>query len=312
MPENVSSPGQTVDVVLLKAAHLSAAPKQSAGAFVHARRRFLANRLALAALVVLALMVALTLCAPLIAKYITKASPTDQHLLHNFEPSSRAHWLGTDEYGRDVFTRILYGGQVSLGVAALGVLVALVVGMLTGLAAAYYGGWVDELLMRFVDLMLSIPGIFLLILIGSLIQVGPAVLALIIALLSWFGLARLVRAETLSVKRREYIEAARTLGIGDTAIMTRHILPNILHIIIVWATVAVPNFILIEAVLSFLGLGVQPPTPSWGNMLTNATQYFYKSIGLVFIPGFFITITVLALSIVGDALRDALDPRLNQ
>jgi len=167
------------------------------------------------------------------------------------------------------------------------------------------------LLMRFVDMMLSIPGIFLLILIGSLVQVGPAVLALIIALLSWFGLARLVRAETLSIKQREYVEAAHALGIGDVAIIIRHILPNILHIIIVWATVAVPNFILIEAVLSFLGLGVQPPTPSWGNMLTNATQYFYKSVGLVFIPGFFITITVLALSIIGDAMRDALDPRLD-
>ena len=142
-------------------------------------------------------------------------------------------------------------------------------------------------------------------------RVPPAVLALIIALLSWFGLARLVRAETLSIKQREYIEAAHALGIGDLAIIRRHILPNILHIIIVWATVAVPNFILIEAVLSFLGLGVQPPTPSWGNMLTNATQYFYKSVGLVFIPGFFITITVLAFSIIGDAMRDALDPRLN-
>jgi peptide/nickel transport system permease protein len=310
MPENVSSPA--AEIALLTEARVPGVQQQSASAFSRARRRFLANRLALAALLVLLVLVALTLCAPLIAKYVTKASPTDQHLLDNFEPSSKAHWLGTDEYGRDVLTRILYGGQVSLGVAALGVLVALVVGVLIGLAAAYYGGWVDELLMRFVDLMLSIPGIFLLILIGSLVQVGPAVLALIIALLSWFGLARLVRAETLSVKRREYIEAARTLGIGDAAIMARHILPNIVHIIIVWATVAVPNFILIEAVLSFLGLGVQPPTPSWGNMLTNATQYFYKSIGLVFIPGFFITLTVLALSIVGDALRDALDPRLNQ
>jgi peptide/nickel transport system permease protein len=136
-------------------------------------------------------------------------------------------------------------------------------------------------------------------------------LAVIIALLSWFDLARLVRSEALSVKQREYIEAARTVGVRDIAIILRHILPNVVHIIIVWATVAVPSFILVEAVLSFLGLGIQPPTPSWGNMLTNATQYFYKSLGLVFIPGFFITITVLAFSIVGDALRDALDPRLN-
>jgi len=307
----VSLPEQPADVALLREAGASIAQNQSVSAFVRARRRFLANRMALAALIVLSVMIALALGAPLIARYVTKASPTDQHLLDNFEPISAKHWLGTDEYGRDVLTRIVYGGQVSMGVAALGVLVALVVGTLIGLMAAYYGGWVDELLMRFVDLMLSIPGIFLLILIGSLVQVGPAVLALIIALLSWFGLARLVRAETLSIKQREYVEAAHALGIGDVAIIIRHILPNILHIIIVWATVAVPNFILIEAVLSFLGLGVQPPTPSWGNMLTNATQYFYKSVGLVFIPGFFITITVLALSIIGDAMRDALDPRLD-
>jgi len=307
----VSLPEQPANLALRGEVSAPIAQYQPVSAFVRARRRFLANRMALGALIVLTLMIALALGAPLIARYVTKASPTDQHLLHNFEPSSAKHWLGTDEYGRDVLTRIVYGGQVSMSVAALDVLVALVVGTLIGLVAAYYGGWVDELLMRFVDLMLSIPGIFLLILIGSLVQVGPAALALIIALLSWFGLARLVRAETLSIKQREYIEAAHTLGIGDAAIIRRHILPNILHIIIVWATVAVPNFILIEAVLSFLGLGVQPPTPSWGNMLTNATQYFYKSVGLVFIPGFFITVTVLSFSIIGDAMRDALDPRLN-
>jgi peptide/nickel transport system permease protein len=288
-----------------------AAPRRSAGPFKAAWRRFSANRLAVVALAILVLLILISLAAPLIATYVTKASPTDQRLLYNFEPPSAEHLLGTDEYGRDVLTRIIYGGRVSLGVAALGVLVALAIGTTVGLLAAYYGGWVDTTLMRFVDLMLSIPGIFLLILIGSLIRVGPAQLAVIIAALSWFGLARLVRAEALSVKQREYIEAARATGTSDLAILWRHILPNVLHIIIVWATVAVPEFILIEAVLSFLGLGVQPPTPSWGNMLTNATQYFYKSIGLVFIPGFFITITVLSLSLVGDALRDALDPRLN-
>jgi peptide/nickel transport system permease protein len=311
MSQNVSLPDQPADRARLRQASTAQTQYQSVSAFRRAWRRFVANRMALIALIVLVVMIMLAVCAPLISKYITKASPTDQQLLHNFEPISPKHWLGTDEYGRDVLTRIVYGGQVSMSVAALGVLVALAVGTLIGLVAAYYGGWVDELLMRFVDLMLSIPGIFLLILIGSLVQVGPAVLALIIALLSWFGLARLVRAETLSIKRREYVEAAHALGIGDVEIIIRHILPNILHIIIVWATVAVPNFILIEAVLSFLGLGVQPPTPSWGNMLTNATQYFYKSVGLVFIPGFFITITVLAFSIIGDALRDAFDPRLN-
>ena len=311
MSQNLSLPEQPADVALLGLASAAQTQYQSVSAFTRAWRRFVANRMALIALIVLVVIIAMAVCAPLISKYITKASPTDQQLLHNFEPISAKHWLGTDEYGRDVLTRSVYGGQVSMSVAALGVLVALAVGTLIGLVAAYYGGWVDEVLMRFVDLMLSIPGIFLLILIGSLVQVGPAVLALIIALLSWFGLARLVRAETLSIKQREYVEAAHALGIGDMEIILRHVLPNILHIIIVWATVAVPNFILIEAVLSFLGLGVQPPTPSWGNMLTNATQYFYKSVGLVFIPGFFISITVLAFSIIGDALRDAFDPRLN-
>jgi peptide/nickel transport system permease protein len=310
MPDIIQPAGGASAIPI--AAAISSERAARAEAIQRAWRRFVANRLALAALIVLTLLVLMALGAPLIATYVTKASPTDQRLLYNFEPPSAKNWLGTDEYGRDVFTRIVYGGQVSLGVAALGVLVALVIGSLVGLLAAFYGGWVDGLLMRFVDLMLSIPGIFLLILIGSLVQVGPAILAVIIAALSWFDLARLVRAEALSVKQREYVEAARALGVGDLAVVLRHILPNILHIIIVWATVAVPSFILIEAVLSFLGLGVQPPTPSWGNMLTNATQYFYKSLGLVFIPGFFITITVLSLSIVGDALRDALDPRLNQ
>ena len=309
MSDKLQSTGRVP--ALVSAPATSAIRPASASTFALAWRRFTANRLALAALVVLVLMVAMALGASLISTYVTKASPTDQRLLYNFEPPSAKNWLGTDEYGRDVLTRIVYGGQVSMGVAALGVLVALALGALVGLVAAYYGGWVDGLLMRFVDLMLSIPGIFLLILIGSLVQVGPAMLAVIIAVLSWFDLARLVRSEALSVKQREYIEAARAVGVGDIAIISRHILPNVLHIIIVWATVAVPSFILIEAVLSFLGLGIQPPTPSWGNMLTNATQYFYKSLGLVFIPGFFITTTVLAFSIVGDALRDALDPRLN-
>src|SRR5262249_39484317 len=178
--------------------------------------------------------------------------------------------------GRDVLTRIAYGGQVSLGVAFLAVAVALLVGTLVGAAAGYYGSWVAADLMRFVDMLLSIPRVFLLILICALFTVSPAVLAVIIALLGWCALARLLRGEILSIKQREYIEAARVLGIHDWAIIARHILPNVMHIIIVWATVAVPGFILTEAALSFLGLGVQLPTPSWGNMLTNSTRYFYK------------------------------------
>jgi peptide/nickel transport system permease protein len=289
-----------------------AEPRKSPSLWSRAWRSFRANKPALVALAITALLVLLAICAPLISRYITHLTPTDQRLLDQFDPPNAKHWLGADELGRDVLMRILYGGQVSLGVAGLAVLVALVVGTLVGALAAYYGGWVDTVMMRFVDVMLSIPAIFLLILIGTLFRVSPVVLAFIIALLGWFGLARLVRSEILSIKEREYVEAARVVGTTDWSIVTRHILPNALHIIIIWATVAVPNFILTEAAISFLGLGIQPPTPSWGNMLTNSTQYFYKSIALVFIPGFFVTITVLSLSIVGNALRDALDPRISE
>jgi peptide/nickel transport system permease protein len=289
-----------------------AAQRHGESNWARAWRRFRANKLALLALLVTLALGLLTVGAPLVSRYITHVGPADQRLLDNFATPSAEHWLGSDEYGRDVLTRIAYGGRVSLGIALLGTTVALLTGTCVGALAAYYGGWIDMVLMRFVDVMLSIPAIFLLILVGSLLPLGPVALAVIIALLSWFGVARLVRAEILSVKRRDYVDAARVVGASDWTIVTRHILPNVLHIIIVAATLAVPGFILTEAALSFLGFGVQPPTPSWGNMLTNATQYFYSSISLVFIPGFFITITVLALSTVGDALRDALDPRLNQ
>lgn len=288
-----------------------AAPRRSESNWARAWRRFRANKLALVALIISALLVLLSIGAPLVSRFITHVDPDQQSLLHNFEGPSAKHWLGTDEYGRDVLTRIAYGGRVSLGVAFLGTSVGLLVGTFVGVVSAYYGGWTDALLMRFVDVMLSIPSIFLLILLGSMFQLNPASLAITIALLSWFGLSRLVRSEVLSVKRRDYIEAAHVIGASDWTVAVRHILPNVIHIIIVAATLAIPSYILTEAALSFLGFGVQPPTPSWGNMLTNSTQYFYSSISLVFIPGFFITLTVVSLSIVGDALRDALDPRLN-
>ena len=280
--------------------------------YARAWRRFRGNRMALAGLTIATLLVLMALCAPLISRNITHVSPSKQSLVHQFDPAGRAHYFGTDEYGRDVLTRIAYGARVSLGVAFVAVLAAICLGTLVGAAAGYYGRWVETALMRFVDVMLSIPGIILLVLISALFHVGPVQLALIIAALGWFGLSRLLRSEILSIKRREYVEAARVIGASDGIIIRRHILPNVTHLIIIFATGAIPNFILLEAALSFLGLGIQPPTPSWGNMLTNATQYIYKSKGLVFIPGFFISITVLSLIVVGYALRDALDPRLSK
>jgi peptide/nickel transport system permease protein len=305
-------PSERVATAVLIGQEGRAQVRQPRSNAARAWRRFRGNRMALAALVVITLLVLMAFCAPLIARYVTHYSPAKQSLLDNFDPASRAHWFGTDELGRDVMTRIVYGAQVSLGVAFLAVVVAVFVGTLVGALAAYYGGWVDTVLMRFVDLLLSIPALILLILIGALFRVGPLLLAVIIALLGWFGLSRLVRSEILSIRRREYVEAARVIGAPDRVIITRHILPNVTHLIIIFATNAVPGFILTEAALSFLGLGIQPPTSSWGNMLTNAQQYLTKSKGLVFIPGFFIALTVLALIIVGNALRDALDPRLSK
>lgn len=303
---------------VLDAGREARAQMKSKSNAARAWRRFRQNRLALAGLVIVALMGIMALGAPLISQYITHVSLSKQSLLAKYAPAGTkgsagsVYYFGTDELGRDIFTRIAYGAQVSLGVALLAATVAVTVGTVVGAVAAYYGGWVDAVLMRFVDVMLCIPSLVLLILVGALVHVGPQILALIIALLGWFGLSRLIRAEILSVRKREYVEAARVIGARDRIIIFRHILPNVTHIIIIFATGAIPTFILEEAALSFLGLGIQPPTPSWGNMLTNALAALYQSPGVAFYPGFFIAITVLALIVVGNALRDALDPRLTK
>lgn len=274
-------------------------------------RRFRRNRLALAALAVTLGLTAVAFGAPLVSRYVTEVGPNKQSLLHNFESASGEHWLGTDEYGRDVLTRLVYGARVSLGVALLATTVTVVVGTLVGALAAYYGGWIDQALMRFVDVMLAIPGIYLLLLLGALFTVGPLKLAVLIALIGWYPLARLVRAEMLSLRGREFVEAARVVGAPGRTIVVRHLLPNVLHLVIVFATGAVPGYLLLEAALSFLGLGVRPPTPSLGSMLIGSTQYLYKRPALIFFPGLTITAIALSVSIVGNALRDALDPRLD-
>ncbi|MCC6792957.1 MAG: ABC transporter permease [Thermomicrobiales bacterium] len=274
-------------------------------------RRFRANQLAMAALIVTILLVLLAAGAPLISEYVTHVGPNKQSLIKRFQGGSGDHWLGTDEYGRDVVTRLIYGLRVSLGVAALATIVTLVVGTLTGAAAAYYGGLTDQILMRVVDILMSIPGINVLILFGALFTVGPAGMAVMIAFISWYPLARLIRSEVLSIRRREYIEAARVMGTPGHSIILRHILPNITHLIVVFAIGAIPGYILAEAGMSFLGLGIRAPTPSLGNMLNGSTTYLYKRPELILYPGLVITLIALMISIVGNALRDALDPRLN-
>jgi len=276
-----------------------------------AMRRFRRNKMAMVGLAVLLLMILIALGADVIASQITHYEPQEQSLLNAYAGFGESGYiLGADNLGRDTLTRLVYGARVSLGVAGLAIVFAVTIGAMVGLAAGFYGGWVDSILMRFVDIILSIPVLFLLLLITTLWRVGPVLLALVIAAVSWVTLSRLVRGEVISVKNREYVEAARVIGVGNFRVIWRHILPNVAPVMIVWASLTVPALILVEAALSFLGLGVQPPTPSWGNMLSGARTFWAHSVALVILPGLAIYITVFAINLMGNGLRDALDPRV--
>jgi peptide/nickel transport system permease protein len=248
--------------------------------------------------------------APVFSALLTHAQPQTVDLTSTFKPPGSQHLLGTDEVGRDTLTRLIWGGRVTLGIAFLTVAMALTLGTAVGMAAGYYGRWVDDTLMRFVDMVLAIPAIFLFILMSILFRPNPVTLALIIASVGWGNVARLVRGEVLSVKQRDFILATRSIGAQDVRMMLRHLLPNVLPVLIVAASLGVGQIILIEAALDFLGLGIQPPTASWGNMLTNSESYFFHSVYLVYFPGIAIFVTVLASNVFGNAVRDAFDPRL--
>jgi len=269
--------------------------------------RFLRRRLAVlgAGLVVVLLM--LSLAAPLLTPY----APNAQNLALRLQPPSTAHWLGTDEFGRDVFARMLYGGRVSLSVGLVAVVIATLIGIFLGALAGYFGGWVDQVIMRLVDIVLCIPTLFLILML--IVFVGPSLfnIMLIIGLTSWTELSRLVRAEFLTLKQRDYVQAARALGAPDLRIIFRHILPNALAPVFVSATFGVAGAILLESGLSFLGLGVQPPYPSWGNILTAGKDYITQAWWLTLAPGLAIFLTVLGYNLLGDSLRDLLDPRLS-
>jgi peptide/nickel transport system permease protein len=252
----------------------------------------------------------IAICAPLISRYVTHYTYTAQDLTHLFRPPGPLHLLGTDELGRDTLTRLAYGAQVSLTVGFLTAGLSLVVGSAIGVVAGYFGGWLDNLSMRFVDVLLSIPSIFLFILLSVLLRPNAVTLSFIIAFVGWGNVSRLVRAEALSLRSREFVLATRSVGATARRLILRHLLPNALPVMIVAASLAVGQIILAEAALSFLGLGIQPPTPSWGNMLSNAQQYFYHSAWLVIFPGVMIFLTVLAANLFGNAVRDAFDPRL--
>jgi peptide/nickel transport system permease protein len=267
-------------------------------------RELAQNWLAAASALFLVFVIAVAVLAPYLAPY----SPHEQILSARLEAPSRDHLMGTDDLGRDTLSRLLYGARVSLFIASMGTLGAVVLGTLLGLVSGYAGGWVDEAIMRVVDVTFAFPGVLFAILIVSVL--GPGLSNLIIALI-FFGaptLSRIVRGSVLSLKQQEFVEASRSMGAGPTRILFRHILLNCTAPIIVYATLGVAISILIASGLGFLGLGAQPPTPEWGSMLSDARKQMRLSPYMSIFPGIAIFLTVLALNIIGDAARDALDP----
>ena len=249
----------------------------------------------------------------LVAGFASVLSPYDPgktNVAFKLKSPSFQHYLGTDNLGRDVFSRMLYGSRVSLSVGFVAVAISVGIGILVGAMAGYYSGWVDSLLMRFVDVMLCFPSFFLMLTVVALL--GPSLfkVMVVIGITSWMGTARFVRAEFLSLRERDFTQAAKALGVKDFRIIYRHILPNAMAPVFVTATLGVASAILVESGLSFLGFGAQPPAPSWGNILTEGRAYIFDAWWLTVFPGFAILVTVLSFNLVGEGLRDAIDPRL--
>ena len=263
------------------------------------------NKLALLGLAVLCMLVFTAVFAEKIAPYDYAA----QDLMESFEPPSKTHWFGTDEFGRDILSRIIYGGRISLQVGIVAVALALFVGGALGAAAGYYGGKIDEIIMRVMDVLISVPRILLSIAIAAVLGPGMLNLMIAIAVASTPSFARIIRGAVLSIIGNEYIEAARCMGATDTWIIVRHILPNCSGSIIVQTTLSVATAILAASSLSFLGLGIQPPYPEWGAMLSAARGYLRDDAYMTIFPGLAIMVTIMSLNFLGDGLRDAFDPK---
>ena len=313
-------PGKRAEAGLQAGAARALGPARRPGEIL--RRRFWKHRLAAASLLLLVLLILAALAAPLVEAWFG-LDGTTVDLFAAKEPPSAAHPLGTDELGRDLLVRLLEGGRVSLMVGLLAALIAAVIGTLIGLLAGYHGGWADAFLMRVTDGVIALPLLPLVIVLAAIDlsklglsesltgseQISLYRIVALVSLVGWTTVARLVRGSTLAVKQREFVRAAHGLGVSPGRIMLVHILPNVVSPIIVATTLSVGNIILLESVLSFLGLGIQPPTASWGNMLTNSLELIWESPRLVVLPGLMIFVTVIAFNLLGDGLQDALDPR---
>ncbi len=269
-------------------------------------KRFIKNKLSVMGAITVTILIMVSLLAPLISPY----DPTEIDVYNVLSPPSKEHLLGTDELGRDVLSRIIWGSRISLKVGFVAVGIALIIGIIIGSVAGFYGGVVDSVLMRFVDMMLAFPTFFLILAVVAILEPNIFTIMVVIGITSWMDVARLVRAEFLTLKGRDFVDAARAIGVSNTRLIFRHILPNALSPVFVAATFGVAGAILVESGLSFLGLGVQPPQPSWGNILTSGKDNIEVAWWLSLYPGLAILITVLSYNLVGEGLRDALDPRL--
>jgi len=272
------------------------------------RRRFIKNRLALAGSVLVLILFVVSLLAPWLAPY----DPNAIDLNNILAPPSAAHWFGTDQLGRDVCSRMIWGAGISLKVGFVATGIAIVIGTILGAVAGYYGGWVDALIMRFVDIMLCFPTFFLILAVIALLEPSIWNIMIIIGITGWMGITRLVRADFISLKQRDFILAARAIGASDLRIIFIHMLPNAMASVLVAATLGVAGAILTESALSFLGIGVQPPTPSWGNILTAGKDNIDIAWWLSLYPGLAILLTVLGYNLLGERIRDSLDPRLRR
>jgi len=266
----------------------------------------------LTAMAILGTLAVLAASADPLAFWFFHVGPTEQNLPRAFaqpDPTNPALWLGSDELGRSQVVRMLYGARVSLGVGTGAALLNLVIGLPIGLLAGYTRGWVDDVVQWLVATLHAVPRLFLLLLIAALFGPGPVVLVTVLALLAWPNMALFVRGQVLTLRAREFIVAARSVGASHTRLLLRHLLPNVMPLVVVITAVDVGGLILTESALSFLGLGIQPPTPSWGNLLTGAAASLVRAPWLVYGPGVAIFVTVLCLYVLGDGLRDSLDPR---
>lgn len=266
------------------------------------------NRLAMLGFFFLALIMFLALITPWIAPY----GYEEQNLRLGATPPSAAHWLGTDNFGRDMLTRILYGGRVSLMVGFIATAVALLIGVTYGAIAGYVGGRVDAVMMRLVDILYALPFMIFIILLMVVFGRNLLLLFLAIGAVEWLTMARIVRGQVQSLRQQEYIEAAISIGLGPGAIIRKHVLPNVLGPIIVYTTLTIPNVMLLEAFLSFLGLGIQPPESSWGVLISYGVESMEEYPWLLIFPGLALAMTLFALNFLGDGLRDALDPRASK